>query len=61
VRLDDSLGQWISPGSSVGFSFAFTSDDGGRMRASLAGWGVVRWCELVSEHMRAGIEFMHLE
>jgi hypothetical protein len=50
-----------APGSPVGFSLAFATDDDERMRASLAGWGVVRWCELVSGHVRAGIEFMHLE
>jgi CheY-like chemotaxis protein len=49
----------LDPGSSVGFSFAsFAKDED--MPTPLAGWGVVRWCELVSEHIRAGIEFMHL-
>ena len=57
-----SLGmdEWIAPGSSIGFSFSFADDDR-EEPISLAGWGVVRWCELVSEHIRAGIEFMHLD
>lgn len=54
------MGQWMAPGAAVGFSIAFGAGDEA-MPASLAGWGVVRWCELVSEHIRAGIEFMHLE
>jgi len=54
-------GRWIAPGSSVGFSFSFASEEEPLPSASLAGWGVVRWCELVSEEIRAGIEFMHLE
>lgn len=52
--------RWINPGVSVRFSFGFPFDAGGEP-ASLAGWGVVRWCEMISEQMRAGIEFMDLD
>ena len=46
-------------GSPIRFSFEFASAE--EMPTPLAGWGVIRWCEMISEHLRAGIEFMYLE
>lgn len=53
--------QRIVPGSSVGFSLALANQADDETPISLNGWGVVRWCELVSEHVRAGIELIHLK
>jgi len=55
--LDHQTNQ-LREGSPMGFSFEFASDE--EMPTPLAGWGV-RWCEMVCEHMRAGIEFTHLK
>lgn len=48
------------PGSSVGFSleFAGARED---LPTPLLGWGVLRWCEMISERVRVGIEFMYLD
>ncbi|HSC45375.1 MAG TPA: response regulator [Candidatus Acidoferrum sp.] len=46
----------VAPGAATRFSLFF---DQGPLRA-LHGWGVVRWCETVSQRVRAGIEFMDL-
>lgn len=46
-----------SPGSAVRFSLDFAHG----ALLSLRGWGVVRWCEKIAEHHRAGIELMYLE
>lgn len=43
---------------SIGFSLEMNGDE---LPSPLCGWGVVRWCEVVSEQLRAGIEFMYLE
>lgn len=48
----------IDPGISVGFSLELYGQD---LNWTLCGWGVVRWCELIGEQIRAGIEFMHLD
>ena len=45
------------PGSSVGFALDFVEE----RLPTLSGWGVVRWCEMISEQTRAGIEFMYLD
>ena len=49
-------GPEVAPGSATRFSICF---DRGTLR-TLDGWGVVRWCEPVSQRTRAGIEFMFL-
>lgn len=58
VSLDTE--QQLDPGSSVAFSLdlAGARED---LPTPLCGWGVVRWCGMVSEHVRAGIEFMYLD
>ena len=47
----------IGVGSAVRFSFSFGQ---GGLR-SLRGRGLIRWCETITDHYRAGIEFMDLE
>jgi len=54
VSLESSLD--FPPGSSIRFSICF----GQGVLRILRGWGVVRWCEVISQRTRAGIEFMYL-
>jgi hypothetical protein len=46
----------FNPGFSAGFSLGFAEE---RLPAR-NGWGMLRWCEMIAEQTRAGIEFMYL-